>query len=227
MVSNNEKITPHSLGGLYGTQTPGITLRKLNLTPAVTLHDQGVFLKQGYARSRHYDESKGSFLPVLEIAVHSENLIDVFVTLTNKLAEELKEEEEYSSVSEYLTLIFESSHLTQEGHEDWLAIITDPIVLESQIYQFEDLLLKDGKTGISVCSFSTKNEVHLSEDKIIYVFGKDLEGFESLLEENGIERDDKMYFLNEHAHSNNSKPDYHAKFLELVQDADAEKVVES
>ena len=69
--------------------------------------------------------------------------------------------------------MLETSHNRDtKGHADLYREHIDLPVLKSTLYDFEDLLLNDGCTGIAVLNPHVPQEVQFDEHKLLIVYGK-------------------------------------------------------
>ena len=68
------------------------------------------------------------------------------------------------------------------------------------LWDFEDLLLNDGCTGIAVLNPSIPQEVQFDEHKLLIVYGNPLASFEQLLSDHDVWCDDDMKFITEAEH---------------------------
>ena len=84
-----------------------------------------------------------------------------------------------------------------------------------QLYDFEDLLLNDGCTGIAVIGVNGPMEVQFDEHKLLFVYAHDLKPFEAILDGAGVERDDAMKLITEGEHLHTTDPHYAADFEQL------------
>ncbi len=80
-------------------------------------------------------------------------------------------------------------------------------ILQSTLWDFEDLLINDGCTGIAVLNPSLPQEVQLDEHKLLIVYGKELRPYEQVLREQCIPCRDDMRFITEaeHVHSTSER----------------------
>lgn len=184
---NRALINAHLLVDRYGDFRLTEAIR-----PSVDLQ---VIPRQGYRRDTYRDPNSRLEVPVLAAAVSAENLFEVFLQLLEPLGEEVD-------------VIVESSHDTPAGkHRDLLREQIDRTVLESNLYDFEDLLLNDGCTGIAVVSAGQPMEVQFDEHKLLLVYAKQTRPFEQILQRMGVERDDKLPLITEgeHLHSTDGR----------------------
>ena len=197
-------------------------LEELQLTGAVNLREPNdTVLKQGFKRVCL--ETEKGHLPCLKIAANPTKILDLYRDLMNVLGDDVQ-------------VVLESSHRSDDGHTDFYAS-ADAIALKSATYDFEDLLLNDSNTGISV--FETTEipmngevneehrEVKLSGKKVIFVYSNDLEPFERILRSYGIKEDENMGFIDEFPDEEldtHSKRYHFDQFDELKQRLNAESV---
>jgi hypothetical protein len=87
-------------------------------------------------------------------------------------------------------------------------------VLESVLWDYEDLLLNDGCTGIAIMHPELSLEVQLDEHKLLIVYATDRTPFERILAEQGVERNDRMRFISQGEHLHTS----HTRFVDLFAD---------
>lgn len=159
--------------------------------------------KQGYRHDTYRDESTKASVPVLMAAASTENLFDIFMELLDPLGPSVD-------------VVLETSHSREgRGHTDMYREHIDMPVLKSMLYDFEDLLLNDGCTGIAVLNPGIPLEVQFDEHKLLVVYGADLSEFEATLKQSGLKCDDKMKFITEAEHVHSSSDEYQRQFAEL------------
>ena len=157
----------------------------------------------GYRFDSYSDARTGARLPAVIAAVSSERLFDTFLALLEPLGE-------------VCDVVLETSHgapasgpatarreATREGIER--------LVLESVLWDFEDLLLNDGCTGIAIMHPELPLEVQLDEHKLLIVYATDRTPFERILAGRGIARNDRMRFISQGEHLHTS----HTRFVDL------------
>ena len=142
-------------------------------------------------------------MPVLACSVSRENLFDLFLTLLEPLGP-------------VVDVVLETSHESESGsHEDLFRERIDLPVLASHLYDFEDLLLNDGCTGVAVIGVNGPMEVQFDEHKLLIVYARDLAPFETILKEAGLARDDSMKLITEGEHLHTTEPHFAADFEQL------------
>jgi len=113
-------------------------------------------------------------------------------------------------------VVLETSHdRDAKGHVDLYREHIDLPVLKSILYDYEDLLLNDGCTGIAVLNPAMPLEVQFDEHKLLIACGQELNHFENILQDRCVPCNDEMKFITEaeHVHSSNEK--YADQFEEL------------
>ena len=187
---NRDKVNAHLLVDRYGD---------FRLTEAIRPSlDLQVVPRQGYRQDTFRDPDNRLEVPVLAAAVSAENLFPLFLELLEPLGE-------------VVDVILESSHDALSGeHRDLVREQIDRLVLLSNLYDFEDLLLNDGCTGVAVIGNEQPMEVQFDEHKLLVVYAHDLEPFERILRGMGIARDDRMKLITEGEHLHNTD----ARFLD-------------
>jgi hypothetical protein len=170
------------------------------IRPSLT---RAVTPRQGYRLETYSDPLGGLEVPVLAAAVSRERLFDLFLDLLDPLGEEVD-------------VVLETSHDTNgTEHRDLLRERIDLPILKSHCYEFEDLLLNDGCTGLAVMAAGTPMEVQFDEHKLLVVYAHDLTPFEEVVRSHGIRRDDRLKLITEGEHLHSSEPRYRREFEQL------------
>lgn len=158
---------------------------------------------QGYRHDVYIDEESGSKVPVVMAAATKEILFPLFMQLIQRLGS-------------VVDVVLESSHnKTEEGHVDLYREHIDMPVLTSVLWDFEDLLMNDGCTGIAVLNPNTPQEIQFEEHKLLIVYGSPLEPYEFTFEQNGVGENEKMRFISEAEHIHSSSEEYAERFFQL------------
>lgn len=166
-------------------------------------YDLQVVPAQGYRHDSYHDEESRSRVPVLMGAVSRETLFDAFLDLLDPLGT-------------VVDVVLETSHhRDRRGHTDLYREHIDVPVLKSILWEYEDLLLNDGCTGIAVLNPGIPQEVQFDEHKLLIVYGEDLAEFEGALKGRNIACDDQMKFITEAEHVHSSSDQYAVEFDEL------------
>jgi hypothetical protein len=159
--------------------------------------------RQGYRRDIYRDPESGSSMPVLAASISSEDLFDIFMDLLDPLGDEVD-------------VVMESSHDSEPGdHQDLYRDHMDTVIFKSTLYDYEDLLLNDGCTGLAALNPSGPMEVQFDEHKLLFVYAHDLEPFERVLLSHGLRRDDSLKFISEAEHLHSTDDVYKEQFEEL------------
>jgi hypothetical protein len=159
----------------------------------------------GYRFDSYIDPRSGTRLPAIVASVSSEQLFETFLMLLEPLGD----------VSD---VILEASHeggrnasraeFSREGIER--------LVLESVLWEYDDLLLNDGCSGIAVMHPELPLEVQLDEHKLLVIYASDRRPFERVLSEQGIVRNDRMRFISQGEHLHTSHSRFAREFDELT-----------
>lgn len=157
---------------------------------------------QGYRHDVYYDEETKAKVPVIMAAASRENLFPLFMSLIQRLGTEVD-------------VVLESSHSQTDGHIDLYREHIDMPVLTSVLWDFEDLLMNDGCTGIAVLNPNTPQEIQFEEHKLLIVYGSPLEPYEFTLEQNGVSENEGMKFITEAEHIHSSSEQYAERFFQL------------
>ena len=159
--------------------------------------------REAYRRDVYRDPETGNTMPVLAASVSSERLFEVFMSLLDPLGDEVD-------------VVMESSHESEPGaHADLYREHMDTVILKSVLYDFEELLLNDGCTGLAALNPGGPMEVQFDEHKLLFVYAHDLEPFEAVLIEAGLRRDDTLKFISEAEHLHSTDDVYREQFDEL------------
>ncbi len=165
--------------------------------------DRQVEPREGYRRDLYRDPETGTTMPVLAASVSAEHLFDVFIDLLDPLGDQVN-------------AVMESSHESEPGtHDDLYRENIDTVILKSTLYDFEDLLLNDGCTGLAALNAEGPMEVQFDEHKLLFVYAHDLEPFEEVLRDHGLVRDDQIRFISEAEHLHSTDDEYREQFDEL------------
>lgn len=159
--------------------------------------------RQGYRIDVYRDSTAKFSVPVLAASISREQLFDLFMDLLDPLGE-------------VVDVVMETSHDTNGSrHLDLFREAMDLPVLKSHCFEYEDLLLNDGCTGIAVMSTEGPMEVQFDEHKLLVVYAPNLSAFESVLKEHGIPRDDQMKLITEGEHLHSTDEMHKNRFDEL------------
>lgn len=192
---SQEELDAHLKVGSYGSFRLTDAVR-----PSIRLD---VVPREGFRRDVYRDPETGNTMPVLAASVSAHRLFDVFMELLDPLGDEVD-------------VVMESSHESEPGaHQDMYREHMDTVILKSTLYDYEDLLLNDGCTGIAALNPSGPMEVQFDEHKLLFVYAHDLEPFEEQLRRHGLERDDSIKFLSEAEHLHSTDDQYKERFEEL------------
>ncbi|WP_169977431.1 hypothetical protein [Tautonia rosea] len=192
---SQEELDAHLQVGRYGQFALTDAIR-----PSFGLE---IIPREGYRRDLYRDPESGNTMPVLAASVSSESLFDVFMDLLGPLGEEVD-------------VVMESSHESEPGcHADLYREHMDTVILQSTLYDYEDLLLHDGCTGIAALNPDGPMEVQFDEHKLLFVYAHDLEPFEQILKDHGLKRDDTIKFISEAEHLHSTDDVYREQFDEL------------
>ncbi|MEC8781835.1 MAG: hypothetical protein VXY07_03340 [Planctomycetota bacterium] len=201
-TSSFDQLTDDQLEAHLGINQYG----QFQLTDAVRpSYDLKVHPKQGYRHDLYIDEENNSRVPVLMASASKDQLFELFMDMIQPLGQTVD-------------VVLETSHdPSEEGHTDLYREHIDMPVLRSILYEYEDLLLNDGCTGIAVLNPNTPQEVQFDEHKLLIVYGSPLETFEHRLERNGVGHEEDIRFITEAEHVHSSSEEYQQQFQELCR----------
>jgi hypothetical protein len=173
------------------------------LTDAVRpSYDLQVVPQSGYRHDKYQDRETGIRVPVLMAAASREKVLDIFFDLLDPLG---------GSVD----VVLETSHERRGGHQDLYREDIDLPILKSILYDFEDLLLDDGCTGLAVLNPNIPLEVQFDEHKLLIMYGENLVEFQDILDEYGLDSREEMKFITEAEHVHSSSEEFVRQFEQL------------
>jgi len=202
-TSSFEHLTEEELEAHLGVQRYG----SFCLTDAVRpSYDLQVVPQQGFRRDMYRDEETRVQVPVIMGSASKEVLFELFMELLESLGSEVD-------------VVLETSHdQSSGGHVDLYREHIDMPVLESILWEYEDMLLNDGCTGLAVINPSVPQEVQFDEHKMLIVYGDPLTSFESILASRDVPHLPDMKFITEAEHVHSSSDRYSRLFEELKVD---------
>ena len=177
---------------------------RFTLTDAIRpSYDLKVTPRQGYRHDFYVDEETKTKVPVLMASASREILFDIFMELIEPLGCEVD-------------VVLETSHnRTGAGHTDLYREHIDLPVFKSMLWDYEDLLMNDGCTGMAVLNPAIPQEVQFDEHKLLIVYGNPLFAYEETFARFGVRRDDQMKFITEAEHVHSSSDRFFDQFDEL------------
>jgi hypothetical protein len=120
------------------------------------------------------------------------------------------------NLGDVVDVVLETSHGNQSpGHTDLYREYIDMPILQSTLWDFEDLLTNDGCTGIAVLNPRIPQEVQLDEHKLLIVYGKDLKAYERVLIDSRLPCREDMRFITEAEHVHSTSERYAEEFEQL------------
>jgi hypothetical protein len=176
---------------------------KFTLTDAVRpSYDLQVVPQAGYRHDYYHDKDSGIKIPVIMASASREVLFDLFLDLLEPLGHEVD-------------VVLETSHDRKGRHQDLYREDIDLPVLKSTLYEFEDLLLGDGCTGMAVLNPRIPTEVQLDEHKLLIMYGQELVDFEDVLDDYGLPCNENIKFLTEAEHVHSSTDEFEREFEKI------------
>lgn len=165
-------------------------------------YDLQVVPRAGYRHDRYQDKESGLEIPVLMASASRDSLLDLFLDLLDPLGP-------------VVDVVLETSHERNGGHDDLYREDIDLPVLKSILYDYDDLLLNDGCTGIAVLNPRIPYEVQFDEHKLVVVYSQELVDFEDTLHDYGLEQPSDMKFITEAEHVHSSTEELARRFEQL------------
>jgi hypothetical protein len=199
-TSSFDRLTDEELEAHLGVVRYGDFLLTGAVRPS---YDLQVVPCQGYRHDVYRDDDNKSTVPVLMGAASKEHLFEVFMEVLDPLGSEVD-------------VVLETSHNSENrGHVDLYREHIDLPVLKSILWDFEDLLVNDGCTGIAVLNPAIPQEVQFDEHKLLIVYGSELQSYEQIFAERNVRCNDQMKFITEAEHVHASNEQYTQQFEEL------------
>jgi hypothetical protein len=159
--------------------------------------------RAGYRHEWYVDQETRARIPVLMASVSREQLFDAFLSMLEPLGETVD-------------VVLETSHDKNHGnHADFYREQIDMPVLQSILYDYENLLLDDGCCGIAVLNPGMPLEVQLDEHKLLFAYGKRNVRCEQALKTGGVPLIEDMRFITEAEHVHSSSEEFQEQFHEL------------
>ncbi|MCH2113774.1 MAG: hypothetical protein MK171_02510 [Pirellulales bacterium] len=157
----------------------------------------------GFRHDTYRNESSRQDVPVVMASASREKLFDTFMQLLDPLGPTVD-------------VVLETSHqYNASGHQDLCREHIDMPILQSILWDFEEMLVNDGCTGIAVLNPNTPQEVQFDEHKLLFVYGKKLTPYESVLIDAGLNCREEMKFVTEAEHVHSTNDEYINQFEEL------------
>ncbi len=157
----------------------------------------------GFRHEVYRDTQAKTEVPVLMAAASRDHLLDTFMDLLKPLGPTVD-------------VVLETSHGHRTGaHTDLYREHIDMPILESILWDFENLLTHDGCTGIAVLNPQMPQEVQLDEHKLLIMYGADLSEYERILKRSGLPCREQMRFITEAEHVHSTTERFVEEFEEL------------
>ena len=166
-------------------------------------YDLQVVPRTGFRHDTYSDVETGIAIPVLMASASREVVLDLFLDLLDPLGTEVD-------------VVLETSHHSEgRGHLDLYRENIDLPVLKSVLYDFEELLVDCGCTGVAVLNPRMPMEVQFDEHKILTLYGQELAEFESVLDEHQVPCSEDIKFITEAEHVHSSTDTFADQFEQL------------
>jgi hypothetical protein len=199
-TSSFEQLSQEELEAHLGVSRYGNFVLTDAIRPSYNLD---IVPSAGFRHDTYRDEQNRSNVPVLMAAVSKEKLMETFIALTEPLGE-------------VVDVVLETSHAKQgRGHTDLYREHIDLPILQSTLWNFEDLLINDGCTGIAVLNPNVPQEVQLDEHKLLIVYGEKLRPYENVLVDCHVACREDMKFITEAEHVHSTTERFAEEFDEL------------
>ena len=180
---------------------------KFTLTDAVRpSYDLQIVPQSGFRHDKYEDEGTGVEIPVVMGAASREIVLDLFFDLLDPMGDEVD-------------VVLEASHECAHGkHRDMIREGIDLPVLKSILWDYEDLLLDDGCTGIAVLNPGIPMEVQFDEHKLLIAYGQNLRSFEHIFADYNVPCHEELRFITEAEHVHSSSEEFIERFEQLKYD---------
>ena len=173
VMARSSSIPAVSSSSLKNSSSAHLQVRRygeFELTDAIRpSFDLKIVPMEGYRHDVYQDEESRNRVPVVMASASNEHLFDIFMDMLDPLGS-------------VVDVVLETSHEQQKcGHLDLYREHIDMPVLKSILWDFEEMLLNDGCTGIAVLNPSIPQEVQFDEHKLLIAYGSDLASYEEIL----------------------------------------------
>jgi len=165
-------------------------------------YDLDIVPRAGFRHDSYRDEESNTTVPVLMGAVTRQRVMEIFVELIEPLGN-------------VVDVVLETSHGRGPGHVDLYREHLDMPILQSILWDFEDLLVNDGCAGIAVLNPAIPQEVQLDEHKLLIAYGKDLTAYENVMADCNVSCHEEIKFITEAEHVHSTTDQYIEQFQEL------------
>jgi hypothetical protein len=157
----------------------------------------------GFRHDVYRDPETRTTVPVLMAAITKPRMMETFIELLAPLGETVD-------------VVLETSHSHEsKGHTDLYREQIELPILESILWDYEDLLINDGCTGIAVLNPSIPQEVQLDEHKLLLIYGNKLTPYEGILIDAHLDCREDMRFITEAEHVHSTTERFVQEFDEL------------
>jgi hypothetical protein len=157
----------------------------------------------GFRHDVYRDAETRSTVPVLMAAITKPRMMETFIELLTPLGDTVD-------------VVLETSHSQKtRGHTDLYREQIELPILQSIFWDFEDLLINDGCTGIAVLNPHIPQEVQLDEHKLLLEYGNKLTPYESILIDAHLNCREDMRFITEAEHVHSTTERFVQEFDEL------------
>jgi hypothetical protein len=192
---SDEELEAHLGVSRYGS---------FELTDAVRpSYSLDVVPRSGFRHDVYRDEESRSEVPVIMASASKRDLLETFMALLEPLGP-------------VVDVVLETSHRASGGgHTDLYREHIDMPILQSILWDYEELLTNDGCTGVAVLNPSLPQEVQLDEHKLLIVYGADLRAYEGILIDHHVDCDERLRFITEAEHVHSTTDRYLEQFEEL------------
>ncbi|MEQ8850127.1 hypothetical protein [Botrimarina sp.] len=200
LASSFETVTERDLEAHLAVARYGDFLLTDAIRPSYGLE---VVPRQGFRHDVYRDDDSRCDVPVLMAAATKEQLLDTFMDLLEPLGPTVD-------------VVLETSHgHSGGGHTDLYREHIDMPILQSILWDYEDLLVNDGCTGVAVLNPRAPQEVQLDEHKLLIVYGSELTPYEGVLIDHHVDCDEELRFITEAEHVHSTTDRYIEQFEEL------------
>jgi len=157
----------------------------------------------GFRHDAYVDPHTGARMPAVVAAVSGEDVFATFLELLEPLGDSCD-------------VVLESFHDDAGVPRELVREGVERLVLESVLWEFEDLLLNDGCTAVAVMHPELSLEVQLDTHKLLVIYAQSRQPFERILRDRGLERNDRIRFISQGEHLHTSHARHARQFAELA-----------
>ena len=199
-ASSFDALSPEELEAHLGVSRYGDFELSDAVRPSYSLD---VVPRAGFRHDVYRDEESRCDVPVIMASASKDRMLETFMDLLEPLGP-------------VVDVVLETSHgHSSGGHTDLYREHIDMPILQSILWDYEELLTHDGCTGVAVLNPRLPQEVQLDEHKLLIIYGNELNAYENILIDHHVNCDEQLRFITEAEHVHSTTDRFIEEFEEL------------